>query len=69
MCARIGEEVCIARQDHVLDIAGSGSVKEGDLSIVRDFAATISSKYQAGSSGHEGTRIAIVSFGNGKLNT
>jgi hypothetical protein len=40
-----GDEVCIAKQDLVLAIDGSGSLRESGYKILKDFAASLIDKY------------------------
>merc|ERR1719356_1237916 len=51
----VGDEVCIANQDLVLTVDGSGSLRESGFEIVRDFAANVTTRYQS------------KYFGNGEL--
>jgi hypothetical protein len=62
-----GDEICIAKQDLVLDIDASGSLKEDGFAIVRDFAANLTDKYQGEYYGHADMMIGLVLFGNGRL--
>merc|ERR1719210_565652 len=67
--ACIGDEIGIARQDLVLTIDGSGSLRQSGFEIVRNFAANLTNRYQSEYYGEEKMRIGVVYFGNGHLNT
>ena len=51
-----------------MDIDGNSSLKDDGFEIVQDFAANVSSKYQAEYYGHYDMRIGIALFCVGKLN-
>jgi hypothetical protein len=63
----IGDEICVARQDLVLTIDSSGSLREQGFDIVRSFAANLTTRYQSVYYGQEDMKIGIVLFGNGVL--
>jgi len=62
-----GDEVCIAKQDLVLAIDGSGSLRETGWKILKDFAAGLMDKYKGEYYGYEDVRIGIAQFGNGEI--
>jgi len=62
-----GDEVCIAKQDLVLAIDGSGSLRESGYKILKDFAASLIDKYKGQYYGYEDMRIGVVQFGNGEI--
>jgi hypothetical protein len=62
----VGDEICIARQDLVLAIDGSGSMKQEGFDIVKSFALNLTSRYQNVYYGQEDMRIGLVLFGNGE---
>ena len=42
----VGDELCIAKQDLILAVDGSGSLTEDGFGILRDFAFQLIGKYQ-----------------------
>merc|ERR1719265_1159390 len=62
-----GDEVCIAKQDLVLAIDASGSLREDGFKIIKDFAAGRMDKYMGKYYGYEDMRIGVVQFGNGEI--
>ncbi|CAK0826481.1 unnamed protein product [Prorocentrum cordatum] len=62
----VGDEICIARQDLVIALDGSGSVKQEGFDIIKNFALNLTSKYQSTYYGVEDMRIGLVLFGNGE---
>jgi hypothetical protein len=63
----VGDEICIARQDLVLTIDGSGSLRQSGFETVRNFAANLTARYQSFYYGIEDMKIGVVYFGNGQL--
>jgi hypothetical protein len=63
----VGDEVCVARQDLVLAIDGSGGLRESGFEIIRNYAANLTTKYQSFYFGQEDMKIGVVLFGNGVL--
>merc|ERR1719343_840868 len=62
----VGDEICIARQDLVIAIDGSGSLKQEGFDVIQKFALNLTSKYQSTYYGVEDMRIGLVLFGNGQ---
>merc|ERR1719460_1196569 len=62
-----GDEICIAKQDLVLAIDGSGSLRESGWKILKDFAAGLIDKYKGEYYGYEDMRIGVAQFGNGEI--
>jgi hypothetical protein len=63
----VGDEICIAKQDLVLTVDGSGSLRESGFEVVRNFAANLTMRYQSFYYGKEDMKIGVVYFGNGAL--
>ncbi|CAK0883070.1 unnamed protein product, partial [Prorocentrum cordatum] len=63
----IGDEVCIAKQDLVIAIDGSGSMREGGFETLRDFAANVSQRYKPMYYGAEAMRVGVILFGQGSV--
>merc|ERR1719409_1303154 len=62
-----GDEVCVAKQDLVLAIDASGSLREDGFKIIKDFAAGLIDKYMGKYYGYEDMRIGVAQFGNGEI--
>jgi hypothetical protein len=62
-----GDEICIARQDLVVLVDGSGSVKETGFNILKNLAVNLTGSYQNMYFGEEAVRMGVVEFGNGVL--
>merc|ERR1719453_2675039 len=62
-----GDEICVAKQDLVMAIDASGSLREAGFNIVRGFAAKLIDNYKGEYFGYEDMRIGVVQFGNGKI--
>merc|ERR1719434_556886 len=62
----VGDEICIARQDLVIALDGSGSLKQEGFDMVQKFALNLTSKYQSVYYGVEDMKIGLVLFGNGE---
>jgi hypothetical protein len=60
-----GDEICIAKQDLVMAIDASGSLRESGFKIVKGFASKLVERYKGEYYGHEDMRIGVVQFGNG----
>jgi hypothetical protein len=65
----VGDEICIARQDLVLAVDASGSLREPGFEVLRDFSANLTTRYQSRYYGQEDMKIGLVAFGNGHLET
>jgi len=63
----VGDEVCIAKQDLVIAIDGSGSMREGGFETLRDFAANVSQRYEPMYYGAEAMRVGVILFGQGSV--
>jgi len=63
----VGDEICIAKQDLIIAVDGSGSLKEEGFEVLRDFAANLTSRYKAEYFGDSAMKVGLVEFGNGKL--
>merc|ERR1719236_384145 len=62
-----GDEVCVAKQDLVLAIDGSGSLRESGFKILKDFAIGLIDRYKGHYYGYEDMRICVAQFGNGEI--
>jgi len=65
--ACVGDEICIAKQDLVIALDASGSLKEKGYEIVRGFAVNLTKHYKAKYFGNAAVKIGVALFGNGHL--
>jgi len=63
----VGDEICIAKQDLVISIDGSGSLRETGFVILRNFAAGLIDRYKSKYFGANAMMIGVVLFGNGEV--
>merc|ERR1719161_2164334 len=63
----VGDEICIAKQDLIISIDGSGSLRESGFKALKAFAASLVDRYQGEYYGHEDMKIGVVQFGNGEV--
>jgi len=62
-----GDEVCIANQDLVVAVDGSGSVQSAGFDILKTYTETVVSRYQTKYYGRNKVKIGICQFGNGEI--
>jgi len=62
-----GDEICIARQDLIMAIDGSGSVQKYGFGVLKNFVAKLLDRYMGVYYGHEDMKIGVVQFGNGEV--
>jgi hypothetical protein len=62
-----GDEICIAQQDLVIAVDGSGSVRESGFKILKSFTKTLLQRYKSKYWGQSAVKIGVVLFGNGVL--
>merc|ERR1719393_1152487 len=65
--ACIGDEICIANQDLILNVDGSGSVNAENWLLVKNFTGELLKRYQSKYYGDEAVSIGVVLFGNGVI--
>lgn len=63
----VGDETCVARQDLIMAIDGSGSLTEDGFGIIKNFALAILAKYHAEYYGAEAMKVGVLQFGNGVI--
>ena len=63
----VGDELCIAKQDLILAVDGSGSFTEDGFGILRDFAVQLIGKYQTEYYGSPAMQLGVLQFGNGVI--
>merc|ERR1712008_451090 len=65
--ACIGDEICIAKQDLVIALDASGSLKEQGYEAVKNFAVNLTKRYKAKYFGAPAIKMGVTLFGNGHL--
>mmetsp|Transcript_26061 Transcript_26061/g.82395 ORF Transcript_26061/g.82395 Transcript_26061/m.82395 type:complete len:1002 (-) Transcript_26061:73-3078(-) len=63
----VGDEVCVAQQDLIIAIDGSGSLKEEGFKILKNFAVEFTQRYQSMAYGITTIRMGVLIFGQGRL--
>lgn len=63
----VGDEVCVAKQDLIILIDASGSMKLTGFEILRDFAANLTSRYEGMYYGKDAMQLGVILYGNGHL--
>jgi len=63
----VGDEICIAKQDLVIALDASGSLRETGYDVVRAFAVNLTKRYRAKYFGGAAVKIGVSLFGNGHL--
>jgi uncharacterized protein YegL len=59
--------MCIAELDLIIGVDASGSISEKGFKILTTFAKSLLSRYESEAYGNEATKVAVMQFGNGKL--
>jgi len=60
-----GDEICVAKQDLIIALDASGSLREKGFEILRDFAVNLTGSYKTQYYGAGSARIGVILFGNG----
>jgi len=63
----VGDEVCVARQDLVIAIDSSGSLRQSGSDALKDFAASFVEKLEGKYFGNDAMKVGLVQFGNGAI--
>merc|ERR1719273_162809 len=63
----VGDEICVAKQDLVLALDASGSLRESGYETVKKFALNLTSRYKSEYFGNPAIKMGVVLFGNGQL--
>jgi hypothetical protein len=63
----VGDEVCIAQQDLIMAVDGSGSLKEPGFEVLRSFAANVTGRYKGEYYGKAMAQLGVLEFGNGAV--
>ena len=61
----VGDEICIANQDLVIALDGSGSLREDGFNTLKSYALDLLSKYHSQYYGAGAMNIGLIEFGNG----
>jgi uncharacterized protein YegL len=62
-----GDEICVAKQDLIIAIDASGSVREAGWEVMKGFLVKLMDRYEPEYWGDEAVQLGIVQFGNGVL--
>jgi len=62
-----GDEICVANQDLVIAVDGSGSVRDAGFTILKNFVKTLLDRYESQYWGDAAVKVGIVLFGNGVI--
>jgi len=62
-----GDEICIANQDLVVAVDGSGSLQEKGFATLKTYVGKLLDRYQTEYYGESTVKIGIVLFGNGVI--
>jgi len=63
----VGDEICIAHQDLIINVDGSGSVNTESWALVKNFTGQLLKRYKSMYYGDEAVHIGLVLFGNGAI--
>jgi uncharacterized protein YegL len=61
----VGDEICIANQDLIIAIDGSGSLREDGFNSLKNYALDLLNKYHSQYFGAGAMKIGVIEFGNG----
>merc|ERR1719163_2601729 len=61
----VGDEICIANQDLIIAIDGSGSLREDGFNSLKNYALDLLTKYHSQYFGAGAMKIGLIEFGNG----
>merc|ERR1719181_2600334 len=61
----VGDEICIAQQDLLIALDGSGSVRENGFNILKNYALDLLTKYHSEYFGGQAMKVGLIEFGNG----
>jgi len=62
-----GDEICIAKQDLIIAVDGSGSVQESGFKILKGYVGKVLNRYETEYFGENAVKLGIVLFGNGVI--
>jgi len=61
----VGDEICIANQDLIIAVDGSGSVRADGFNSLKNYALDLLSKYHSQYFGAGAMKVGLIEFGNG----
>lgn len=64
-----GNEICVAQQDLLIAVDGSGASRERDFTALRQIASEVAGRYAARHNGQEAARVGVVQFGSAGLDS
>merc|ERR1719329_226417 len=62
-----GDEICVANQDLVIAVDGSGSIRDTGFKILKTWVSKLLSRYETQYWGNDAVKLGIVLFGNGVI--
>jgi len=62
-----GDEICIAKQDLIIAVDGSGSLQESGFKILKGYVGKLLNRYETEYFGEEAVKLGVVLFGNGVI--
>jgi len=62
-----GDELCVAKQDLILAIDGSGSLTENGFGVLKTFTLALLTKYNSEYFGSDAMKVGVLQFGNGVI--
>jgi len=65
----VGDEICIAVQDLIINVDGSGSVNTESWALVKNFTGELLKRYKSTYYGADAVKIGMTLFGNGAIET
>lgn len=63
----IGDEICVAAQDLIIALDGSGSVSNGGFQTIKNYALKLVDQYKPKYFGNEAVKVGVLLFGNGRI--
>jgi len=61
----VGDEICVANQDLVIAIDGSGSLREDGFGTLKNYALALVDKFRSEYFGSGAMKVGLIEFGNG----
>mmetsp|Transcript_136131 Transcript_136131/g.271529 ORF Transcript_136131/g.271529 Transcript_136131/m.271529 type:complete len:1062 (+) Transcript_136131:111-3296(+) len=61
------DEVCVAKQDLLILLDASGSLRESGFEVMRSFAGNLTKRFKSKHLGAAAMRVGVILFGNGRL--
>jgi len=65
--ACVGDEICIANQDLIINVDGSGSVNAESWNLIKNFTGELLKRYQSVYYANPAVRLGVALFGNGVI--